>query len=237
MPSPTFATSVPTRTQAPARAASAARNASNRARSRIQATSRSATVTSVSSGATTTMRRILRETQAAPSGSANSRSPASPTPSAHRTGVPTAGSRSISTTSRSGAARLASRAATAPAGPAPTTRTSISNTRDHRERTHGTGRDALAAAGATVAVNGQQVGREVNGLGRAERETQPAPVTDGEVHDGRFASLGARHGRNGSRSENTRQASALLEVTLLITFFPALGYFAHPPFISCYLTT
>ena len=120
------AASVPTRTSTPSAEARSARNASNRVRSRIHPTSRSATLTSLSSGARKITRLILRATHGAPTGFANSRNPASPTPSAQRTGVPTAPSRSSNTTSSVGAARFASCAATAPAGPAPMTSTSVS---------------------------------------------------------------------------------------------------------------
>src|SRR5437870_12723923 len=98
----------------------------------------------------------------------NSRNPASPTPSAQRTGAPTARSRSSSSTSSSGAARFASHAATAPAGPAPTTNTSTSGI-GHRERAHGAGRDAFPAPRAARAVDHQVVQLEVNGFRRTQR--------------------------------------------------------------------
>src|SRR5512135_1944417 len=96
---------------------------------------------------------ILRETQAAPSGSRNSRSPALPTPSAQRTGAPMARSRSIRST-RPAPAAAASQAATQPAGPPPTTRTSGTGV-GHRQGAHGAGRDALLAPGAGHGVHHQ----------------------------------------------------------------------------------
>src|SRR6266478_2907636 len=109
---------------------------------------------------------IRRETQSAPSGFANSRSPASPTPSAHRTGEPTAVSRSSNTTSSSRAACFAHKAATAPAGPAPTTRTSTSGIGegggDHGEGADWTGPNAFLAAGARRAVDGKNVQLKMN---------------------------------------------------------------------------
>src|SRR2546425_328666 len=138
---------------------------------------------------------ICRETQSAPSGLANSRSPASPTPSAHRTGAPTARSRSNRTTSSSGAASFACHAATAPAGPAPTTRTSTSGIGDHRERPNGARGDALLAAGAGGIVHGQNVQLEMDGLRRAQRETEATAVAHTEVHDGDCVGRHATHGR------------------------------------------
>src|SRR5919109_2988763 len=126
---------------------------------------------------------MRRDTQSAPSGLANSRNPASPTPSAQRTGAPTARSRSSSTTSSSGAACLAYQAATDPAGPAPTTRTSTSRIGHHRERTDGAGTDALLAPGARLAVDRQDVRLEVNRLRRAQRQAQAATVAHCEVDD------------------------------------------------------
>src|SRR6266498_1931880 len=111
---------------------------------------------------------MRRDTQLAPSGLANSRRPASPIPSAQRTGEPTARSRSNKRTSSSGAACLACQAATAPAGPAPTTRTSISGIRGHGERANGAGRDAFLAAGACGIVDRQDVLLEVDRFRRAE---------------------------------------------------------------------
>src|SRR5206468_7449121 len=168
--------SVPTSSSAPAATAWAASCASNRVRSRIQPTSRSATLTSESSGATKMTREILRATHGAASGSANSRSPASPTPSAQRTGAPTARSRSSNTTSSSGAACLACQAATAPAGPAPTTRTSTSGIDNHGERPNGAGGDALLAAGAGCVIDRQEVQLEVDRLRRAERQTEATTI-------------------------------------------------------------
>src|SRR3979409_368995 len=98
---------------------------------------------------------IRRETHSAPSGFANSRNPASPTPSAHRTGAPIARSRSSNTTSSPGAACFAYPAATAPAGPAPTTRTSTSGIGDHGEGTDGAGTDAFLTNGEGCAPDGQ----------------------------------------------------------------------------------
>src|SRR6266516_1340888 len=184
--------SAATRTSAPAAAASAPRKASKRVRSRIQATSGQATRTSVSSGASMTTLVMRRAAQGAPSGFANSRSPGSPTPSAQRTGVPTTGSRSISRTSSSGAARLAAAAATLPAGPAPTTRTSTSGIGDHRERADGAGRDALAAAGAGVGIDHQVLEVEVDRLGGAQGQAQAAAIAHGKVDYGDLAGPRAR---------------------------------------------
>src|SRR3979411_2931091 len=100
---------------------------------------------------------IRRDTQSAPSGFANSRNPASPTPSAHRTGAPIARSRSSNTTSSPGAACFAYPAATAPAGPAPTTRTSTSGIGDHGEGTDTAGTAAFLAAGAGCAIDSQDI--------------------------------------------------------------------------------
>src|SRR5882672_6210929 len=186
--------SVPTSTAAPAAAACAASWASNRVRSSTQPTSRSATLTSVSSGARKITRVILRAAQSAPSGLANSRNPASPTPSAQRTGDPTAQSRSNRATSSSGAACFACQAATAPAGPAPTTRTSRSGIGYHGERPDGAGGDTLLAAGAAVPVHRQDVELQVDRLWGAEGEAQPAPIADGQVHDGDFSGRDATHG-------------------------------------------
>src|SRR3989441_7114198 len=137
---------------------------------------------------------IRRDVQSARSGLANSRNPASPTPSAQRTGAPTARSRSSSTTSSSGAARFASHAATAPAGPAPTTSTSTSGI-DHGERAHGAGRDAFPAPGAAVAVDHQVVELEVNGFRRTQRQAQPAAVAHRQIHHRYFGRLRESHGR------------------------------------------
>src|SRR3979411_1743077 len=112
---------------------------------------------------------IRRDTQSAPSGFPNSRNPASPTPSAQRTGDPTALSRSSNTTSSPGAACFACQAATAPAGPAPTTRTSTSGIGDHREGTHRAGTDALLAPGALVSINSEDIQLEMDRFGRAQR--------------------------------------------------------------------
>ena len=139
-------------------------------------------------------REILRATQGAPSGFANSRSPASPTPSAQRTGVPTARSRSSTTTSSSGAARFAQAAATQPAGPAPTIKMSTSGI-DHGERADRTRRDALATAGASPAVYHQVVEFEVDRFGRAQGQAQAAAVARGQVDHGDFSGTGATHGR------------------------------------------
>jgi hypothetical protein len=103
----------------------------------------------------------------------------SPTPSAHRTGAPTARSRSNSTTSSSGAARRASAAATAPAGPAPTTRTSTSGMGGHGQRADRAGSDAFPAAGATHGVDRQLVDLHVDRRRRAQRQAQSAAVTHG----------------------------------------------------------
>src|SRR5258705_675502 len=100
---------------------------------------------------------IRRDTQSEPSGLANSRSPASPTPSAQRTGDPTALLRSSNTTSRFGAASLAYQAATEPAGPAPTTRTSTSGIGDHGEGTDGARADTFLAPGTGRAGHGKDV--------------------------------------------------------------------------------
>src|ERR1051326_8857674 len=151
------------------------------------------------------------ETQSAPYGSANSRSPASPTPSAHRTGAPTARSRSSRTTSSSRAACLASHAATAPAGPAPTTRTSTSGMggsrapgagreRDHCQRAYWAWCYAFLTSRALIAIDGQDVQRQMDGFGRAEGETQSATVADREVHDGDCVGGHATHGRKASRA-------------------------------------
>src|SRR2546427_11396201 len=219
---PTPTASVATWTSTPSAAACAASAASKRVRSRIQATSDHATFTSVSSGARMMPRVILRAAHGAPSGSANSRRPGSPTPSAQPTGVPTTGSRSIRTTSSSGAARLASAAATLPAGPAPTTRTSRSGIGDHREGADGARGHAFATAGARRAIDQQGLESEVDRLGGAEGEAQPAAVAHGEVDDGdlggpRARERGGRHGPNASRRPETRQASALFEVTLFVS--------------------
>src|SRR3989442_15906639 len=123
---------------------------------------------------------ICRETQSAPSGLANSRSPASPTPSAHRTGAPTARSRSNRTTSSSGAASFACHAATAPAGPAPTTRMSTSGIGEHRERPDGAGGDTFLASGAACVVHGESVQLEMDGLRRAPAAPEAAAVADPE---------------------------------------------------------
>src|SRR5712664_2467324 len=117
---------------------------------------------------------MRRETQSAPSGIANSRNPASPTPSAQRTGAPTALSRSSSTTSSPGAACFACQAATAPAGPAPTTRTSTSGIGDHGEGADGAGADAFLTSGAGCAVDGQDIQLEMDRFGRAKRQTEAA---------------------------------------------------------------
>src|SRR5882762_5017568 len=117
---------------------------------------------------------MRRETQSAPSGFANSRKPASPTPSAQRTGEPTARSRSSNTTSSPGAACFACQAATAPAGPAPTTRTSTSGIGDHGEGADGAGTDAFLAAGARRAIDGQDIQFEMDRFGRAQRQTEAA---------------------------------------------------------------
>src|SRR2546421_2702788 len=214
--------SVAVRTAAPAAAACSASTASKRVRSKIQAMSGHATFTSVSSGARMMTRVMRREAQGAPSGSMNSRKPGSPTPSAQRTGAPTTGSRSIRRTSSSGAARLASAAATLPAGPAPTTRMSRPGIRDHREGADGARGHALAAAGARLAIDQQVLESEVDRLGGAEGEAQPAAVAHGEVDDGdlggqRACERGGRHGANASRRPETRQASALFEVTLFVS--------------------
>src|SRR6266508_1547801 len=139
-------------------------------------------------------RVIFRAAQSAPSGSANSRNPASPTPSAHRTGDPTFGSRSSRATSSAGAASLAVHAATAPAGPAPTTRTSRSGICDHREGTDRARRDAFPAPGAAFAVHRQNVGLQMDRLGRAEGEAEPAAVADSQVDDCDFGGRDATHG-------------------------------------------
>src|SRR5438067_1668240 len=213
------AASVLTRSSAPRATARSARNASNRVRSSIQATARPVTFTSVSSGATNTICVILRATQGAPSGSANSRSPASPTPSAQRTGTPTPASRSSNTTSSSGAARLASHAATAPAGPAPMTSTSVSwvTRRPSPTRRRGRGRctcdsqcrqprlpPGRRAAGESLrgdkAAGTTRTGRTPGDPPRQSRG-RPAPVA----------------WANGSRGRQGRQASALLGVTLFIS--------------------
>src|SRR5258705_6360884 len=112
---------------------------------------------------------IRRDTQSEPSGLANSRSPASPTPSAQRTGDPTALSRSSNTTSSSRAACFACQAATAPAGPAPTTRTSTSGIGDHGKGADGAGTDAFLAPGAGCVVDRQDVQLEVDRFGGAQR--------------------------------------------------------------------
>src|SRR5438093_7853477 len=127
---------------------------------------------------------MRRETQSAPSGFANSRNPASPTPSAQRTGAPMALSRSSTTTSSPGAACFACQAATAPAGPAPTTRTSTSGIGDHGKGSDGAGTDALLTAGAAGAVHRQNVQLQMDRFGRAERQTQAAPVADRKLHHG-----------------------------------------------------
>src|SRR5919109_618229 len=126
---------------------------------------------------------MRRDVQSAPSGLANSRSPASPTPSAHRTGDPTARSRSRSSTSSSGAVRLASDAATDPAGPAPTTRTSTSGIRDHSEGADRTGADTLLATGTRLAIDRKRVRCEVNRFRRAHRKAEPAAIAHCKVYD------------------------------------------------------
>src|SRR6476469_1506471 len=112
-------------------------------------------------------RVIRREIQFAPAGSRNSATPFEPTPSPQRTGAPTARSRSRTSTSSPESAAHASRAATSPAGPPPTTRMSQRSSLtlmpsasrggerrgeervgDHQQRADGAGGDALPAAGA-----------------------------------------------------------------------------------------
>src|SRR5712664_663701 len=117
---------------------------------------------------------IRRDTQSEPSGLTNSRRPASPTPSAQRTGDPTALSRSSNTTSSSRAASFACQAATAPAGPAPTTRTSTSGIGDHGKGADGAGADAFLTSGAGCAVDGQDIQLEMDRFGRAKRQTEAA---------------------------------------------------------------
>src|SRR6185503_9432198 len=169
--------------------------------------------TSVSSGARKITRVMRRAAQIEPSGLANSRSPASPTPSAQRTGVPTARSRSIRRTSSSGAARLVSQAATEPAGPAPTTRTSTSTIRDHRQRGDGAGRDAFVTAGTGFPVNPQIAHHEMDRLGRAEREAQTAAIAAVQVDDGHF---GRGHARHGARVARGRRTVNCLELAFLL---------------------
>src|SRR5947199_155074 len=120
------------------------------------------------------------------------------TPSAQRTGAPTARSRSSNTTSSSGAACLAYQAATAPAGPAPTTRTSTSGIDNHGERPNGAGGDALLAAGAGCVIDRQEVQLEVDRLRRAERQTEATTIAGGEVHHGNCVGRHATHGRKPS---------------------------------------
>src|SRR6266581_9087847 len=160
---------------------------------------------------------MRRETQSAPSGFANSRNPASPTPSAQRTGAPTALSRSSNTTSSAGAACFACQAATAPAGPAPTTRRSTSGIGDHGECADRAGSDAFLAAGAGCVVDGQDVQLEVDRFRGAQGQTQATTVTHREVNDGNCVRGHATHGRKASRAEKARQASSLLGVTHFIT--------------------
>src|SRR5579859_1316531 len=144
-------------------------------------------------GAMNTTFFIGRATQLAPSGFMNSRSPASPTHSPHRTGAPIARSRSTHSTSSPSPLAAASHAATQPAGPAPTTSTSSLRIH-HREGAHGAGRDALHAPGARPGVHHQPLAGHVDRLGRAERHAQAARVAYVVVHDGDLAgTAGWRH--------------------------------------------
>ena len=163
---------------------------------------------------------IRRDVQSARSGLANSRNPASPTPSAQRTGAPTARSRSSRTTSSSGAACFACHAATDPAGPAPTTRTSTSGIGNHRKRSNGAGTDALLAAGAGFAIDGQDVRLEVDRLRWTQRKAQAATVAHGEVNHSNCLWRDATHGGTVLISQKAvnLEAQVLLEVTLTDTF-------------------
>jgi len=69
---------------------------------------------------------------------------------------------------------------------------STSGIGDHRERAHGTGRDALAAAGAGVAIDHQILEVEVDRLGGAQRQAQAAAIAHGKVDNGDLGGPRAR---------------------------------------------
>src|SRR3989441_13161231 len=60
-------------------------------------------------------------------------------------------------------------------------RRSRASGRDHRQRAHGAGRDALTTAGTGVAIDDQLVERQVDRFGRAEGQTETAAVADQQI--------------------------------------------------------
>src|SRR6476660_245439 len=101
--------------------------------------------------------------------------------------------------------RAASRAATSPAGPPPTMRTSQSSTctglyRDrrgravsHREREHGAGGDALLTPCADWRVYIQSGPTQHDRAGWTERQAQAALITSIEIDDGNTERGGSHH--------------------------------------------
>ena len=192
----------------------------------------------VPSGARNTTRVMRREIQAASAfptrGSMNSAIPAEPTPSPHRTGAPTASSRSRTTTATSVPARAASRAAISPAGPPPMMRTSQSSTRTRlvarccavrdrssRARTQGRARctfDTLCRLARLYAVRSRRSSMALGGQSGTHR---PHASQRFAIDDSNLDGMRSRRiARDVMKQSRLCQANALLAHTRSATLRP-----------------